>query len=102
MSAYLLTVPPYPTQVKTRGKSKKKAYIALKRIVPLCHPKRVEREIECLKILDGKHNVVPVSKATLLTLPQYVPDAGTGALQAGPRACCVRSTVVKMLRAGII
>ena len=35
--------------------------MALKRIVPSCAPQRVEREIECLQLLDGKHNVVPLT-----------------------------------------
>ena len=35
---------------------------ALKRIVYGCHPKRIEREIECLQKLDGKHHVVPITQ----------------------------------------
>jgi cell division control protein 7 len=36
-------------------------YRALKRIVFGCAPRRIEREIECLKRLDGKHHVVAIT-----------------------------------------
>jgi hypothetical protein len=57
-----------------RGKKKARERVhfrAMKRIVYGCHPQRIEREIECLKRLEGKHNVVAVSSVVRTTSDRF-------------------------------